>query len=183
MRSERLLFALLSLTASACGPKAEERRQNPEQPADVAGSAPALPNPVGNEDLATEPAPLGEPKGSIDPTSADAAGEVVELYGTLIEQGRWADARKLWSNASAAAEFEHKLRADGTSHVEIGNPRDEEGAAGSIYVMIPAIFYNDTESGQPSRLEAEVLLRRVNDVPGSTEAQRHWHIERIESAR
>jgi len=25
-----------------------------------------------------------------------------------------------------------------------------------------------------------VILRRVNDVPGSTEAQRRWHIERIE---
>ena len=25
-----------------------------------------------------------------------------------------------------------------------------------------------------------MILRRVNDVPGSTEAQRRWHIERIE---
>jgi hypothetical protein len=25
-----------------------------------------------------------------------------------------------------------------------------------------------------------VILRRVNDVPGSTEAQRRWHIERID---
>jgi hypothetical protein len=25
-----------------------------------------------------------------------------------------------------------------------------------------------------------VVLRRVNDVPGSTEAQRRWHIERID---
>jgi hypothetical protein len=26
----------------------------------------------------------------------------------------------------------------------------------------------------------KAILRRVNDVPGSTEAQRHWHIERID---
>jgi hypothetical protein len=25
-----------------------------------------------------------------------------------------------------------------------------------------------------------VILRRVNDVPGSTEPQRRWHIERID---
>jgi hypothetical protein len=28
----------------------------------------------------------------------------------------------------------------------------------------------------------EVVVRRVNDVPGSTEAQRRWHIERIDVA-
>ena len=28
--------------------------------------------------------------------------------------------------------------------------------------------------------EIRIGERRVNDVPGSTEAQRHWHIERIE---
>ena len=27
---------------------------------------------------------------------------------------------------------------------------------------------------------SSVTLRRVNDVPGSTDAQRHWHIERID---
>jgi len=29
-------------------------------------------------------------------------------------------------------------------------------------------------------MPAAVILRRVNDVPGSTERQRRWHIERIE---
>jgi hypothetical protein len=32
----------------------------------------------------------------------------------------------------------------------------------------------------PERVEAKMILRRVNDVPGSTEAQRRWHIERVE---
>jgi hypothetical protein len=36
-------------------------------------------------------------------------------------------------------------------------------------------FYGDTFSR-----DASIILRRVNDVPGSTEAERHWHIERIE---
>jgi hypothetical protein len=27
---------------------------------------------------------------------------------------------------------------------------------------------------------ATITMRRVNDVPGSTEAQRRWHIERFE---
>ena len=35
----------------------------------------------------------------------------------------------------------------------------------------------------PYRKRQWIILRRVNDVPGSTEAQRHWHIERIDSYR
>jgi hypothetical protein len=49
------------------------------------------------------------------------------------------------------------------------------GAAGSIYVTVPVVFYGDK-----FRRAADVILRRVNDVPGSTEAQRRWHIERID---
>ena len=45
---------------------------------------------------------------------------------------------------------------------------------------MPVIFYGDAKDGQPFRRPADVILRRVNDVPGSTEAQRRWHIERIE---
>jgi hypothetical protein len=112
----------------------------------------------------------------------EAAGQVVQRYGALIEQKRWAESRTLWSNADAAKEFERNWRDYSDVHLEIGNPGDMEGAAGSSYVTIPAIFYGDLKSGQPSRLEADVILRRVNEVPGSTEAQRRWHIERIDSA-
>jgi hypothetical protein len=68
-------------------------------------------------------------------------------------------------------------------HLEIGNPDEPEGAAGSIYVTIPAVFYGDGKDRQPFRKSADVILRRVNDVPGSTEEQRRWHIERIDWAK
>jgi len=42
------------------------------------------------------------------------------------------------------------------------------------------VFYGQSKAGKDLRLPAEVTLRRVNDVDGSTEAQRRWHIERIE---
>ena len=42
-------------------------------------------------------------------------------------------------------------------------------------------FYGQAKkNGKDLRLPADVTLRRVNDVDGSTEAQRRWHIERIE---
>ena len=64
--------------------------------------------------------------------------------------------------------------------MEIGKPGDMEGAAGSSYITVPAVFYGKTKAGGSFRRGANVILRRVNDVPGSTEAQRRWHIERVE---
>ena len=40
---------------------------------------------------------------------------------------------------------------------------------------MPVVFYQGTK-----RNPATIMLRRVNDVDGSTQAQRRWHIERIE---
>lgn len=55
--------------------------------------------------------------------------------------------------------------------VELGEPGPAEGAAGSIYIEVPA-----TVAGSPL-LSGAVTLRRVNDVPGSTAEQRRWHVE------
>src|SRR4249919_895603 len=117
---------------------------------------------------------LPEPKGPIDPKSAEAAGQVVQHYGALIEQGRQAQAAKYWSDGDAASAFAKQLQARGLKHLEIGKPGEPEGAAGSIYVTMPVVFYDGDR-----RSAADVALRRVNNVPGSTEAQRRWHIERI----
>lgn len=126
--------------------------------------------------------PLSEPNGPIDPKSAEAAGQVVQSYGALIEQQRWAEANALWGNPQLATKFKADLAQLADVHLEIGNLGDPEGAAGSVYLTMPVIFYGDSKDGQPFRRSADVTLRRVNDVPGSTEAQRRWHIERIDWA-
>jgi hypothetical protein len=101
------------------------------------------------------------------------AAEVVRSYADLLEHQHFTKAAKLWDDESAARTFEEQLSPE--VHVEIGKPGPTEGAAGSIYTTIPVVFFGDTY-----RKSASVILRRVNDVPGSTEAQRRWHIERIE---
>ena len=45
---------------------------------------------------------------------------------------------------------------------------------------MPVVFYGKQSGGAAFRRPADIILRRVNDVPGSTEAQRRWHIEQIE---
>jgi hypothetical protein len=171
------IAALVLLAAAGCQQQAAstfDTGQNEAAPANVAQPAP-ITNEAANVTSPNDRTPLAEPKGAIDPKSVEAAGQVVQHYGALIEQSRFAEAAKYWGDAGAAAAFAKQLQSRGLKHLEIGNLGEPEGAAGSIYVTMPVFFYAGSK-----RSAANVILRRVNDVPGSTEAQRRWHIERIE---
>jgi hypothetical protein len=158
------------LTLAACNQTANQLPSaNAAQPASAESEAP-IPPPGTGPNART---PLAEPKGPIDPKSVEAAGQVVQHYGALIEQKRFDEATKLWGDAQAATAFAKALPP--STHLEIGELGDTEGAAGSIYTTVPVVFYGDT-----FRRRGDIILRRVNDVPGSTAEQRRWHIERIE---
>jgi hypothetical protein len=178
IRSIALWLGTFALTA--CSRAAEEQiPANSEQPSSIAGdeNPPAINPPATGPDART---PLSEPKGPIDSKSIEAAGQVVQSYGALIEQRRFAEAEKLWGDANDARSFGDALKSHPEVHLEIGNLGEPEGAAGSIYVTIPVVFYGQKSTGASFRRRADINLRRVNDVPGSTEEQRRWHIERIE---
>jgi hypothetical protein len=163
---------------SACSPQQQQQADsNQSRPANEAASEITSTPPASRTAEAPAPPkapPLTEPKGPIDPKSAEAAGQVVQHYGALIEQKRFADAAALWGDPKLAADFRRQL-GDRDVHLEIGNLGETEGAAGSIYMTMPVVFY-----GKGFRRPADITLRRVNDVPGSTEQQRRWHIEHIE---
>jgi hypothetical protein len=106
---------------------------------------------------------------------------VLQRFGGLIEQRKFAEARQLWSDGGKAsglseAEFIAAYDKYAEIHSEVGAPGQMEGAAGSAYVEIPFRLYGTLETGKPFNLVGPVTLRRVNDVPGSTEEQRRWHI-------
>ena len=65
-------------------------------------------------------------------------------------------------------------------HAEVLAPGAVEGAAGSSYVEVPVRVYGTLKGGKASSRPGKVVLRRVNDVPGSTAEQRQWHIYRLE---
>jgi hypothetical protein len=182
MGRRAILTATLSLACWACTQPAPEQQatENAHRSAGAGNRAmPPSTEAIGSEAVESRAGPA-ELKRPIDPTSAEAAGQVVQSYGALIEQKRWKEADALWGDAGSAAKFEAELAEAPNVHIEIGNLGELEGAAGSIYVTMPVIFYGDLKDGQPFRRFADVILRRVNDVPGSTEAQRRWHIERID---
>jgi hypothetical protein len=127
--------------------------------------------------------PLEE--GTIDPDSAQGAAQVVQGYYGLLEEKRFEDAQDLWNPTSAVgqqddAHFAARFRGFSEIHANIGGPTEPEGAAGSLYVSVPVQIYGRlAANGKPWYALRQVVLRRVNDVPGSTGEQRRWHIEAI----
>jgi len=140
-------------------------------------AAPAAPGTPGG--LPDDRTPLSEPKGPIDAKSAEAAGQVMQSYGALIEEKRFAAAEKLWRDAAHAKGYSATLRANREVHLQVGKPGNTEGAAGSIYINVPIVLYGVDGKARNFSRSGEATLRRVNDVPGSTAEQRRWHIESI----
>lgn len=180
-----LMAAILAICAG-CGRQVPETVDE-EQPANIAQ--------VGSDKPSTGPRP-GEPGGlpddrniveesPIDPKSGQGAGLVVQHYAALLEQQRWAEALSLWGPAGERigfdpTSFERSFAKYAEIHAEIGAPGPVEGAAGSAFVDIPIRFYGKLKQGDPFSSVGKVTLRRINDVPGSTEEQRRWHIERVD---
>ena len=182
MRTVQAAILAAGLAISACRqePTEQNSARNDQQPVYPAGETAPATESVANH----VPLPKGslpEPKRPIDAKSVEAAGQVVQHYGDLIEQSRFLQAERLWGDINEARSFATALDAKfGELHLQIGDLGDTEGAAGSIYTTVPVVFYGTSEQGRALRMSASVVLRRVNDVPGSTERQRRWHIERIE---
>ncbi|MDF0541109.1 hypothetical protein PX699_02040 [Sphingobium sp. H39-3-25] len=122
---------------------------------------------------------------SIAPGSPQGAAQIVQGYYGLLEEQRFGEARRLWSETlapSTESEADFAARFGGFSeiHANVGAPGMAEGAAGSVFVTVPVQVYARVKpTGQPFYTLRTVTLRRVNDVPGSTTAQRRWHIESI----
>jgi hypothetical protein len=170
-------FALPALFLAAC---------SQQTPQDEVANAPETNLPATNtpapEAPLNPPAP-GEPgglpddrtpvsEGPIDPKSPQGAGQVLQTYFALVEQGKTTEANKLWSDGAEKLDLSKYKEV----HANIGGPGDMEGAAGSSYVDYPVQLYGRLKDGKEFNLRGTMTLRRVNDVPGSTEEQRKWHI-------
>ncbi len=121
--------------------------------------------------------PLAEPKGPIDPKSAEGAGQVVQSYAALIEEGKLAEADKAWRKGIEQGPLAPaRLATVREVHGEVGKPYDQEGAMGSSYIMVPLRLYGVDKDGTKFNFIGPLTLRRINDVDGSSAEQRRWHI-------
>ena len=184
----KVIILAIAVACSSCGGKQSEDANQAARPVEsLPAEAPAAtpdaikPGDVGG--LPDDRTPVSE--GTIDPNSVQGAGQVLQRFGGLLEQRHFAEAYRLWSDGGGAsglteAAFVAAYDKYAEIHSEVGSPGQTEGAAGSIYVDIPFRLYGKAKSGAPFNQVGAVTLRRVNDVPGSTEEQRRWHIYKSE---
>jgi hypothetical protein len=166
---------LLLVAITSCGP-----RHQPQQPAKNADEI-IFPTPVGPSAIANDAAPAGpQPKATLDPKSTQAATKLVQQFADLLNQRKFDQAYMLLGpGAPPRSDFDQRFSAYSGLRVALGTPDDQEGAAGSIYLSVP-LSVSGTLNGKRESHPATAIVRRVNDVPGSTDAERRWHIERID---
>jgi hypothetical protein len=158
--------------------------EQPAPPQNRVAEAPLNPPAPGQPGgLPDDRTPVAE--GPFAETSPQGAASVLERYFALIEQRRYAEAWRLWSDEGRAsgkseADFAADLGRYREYHANIGAPGDAEGAAGSLYVEVPVQVYGRLANGEAFNATGTATLRRVNDVPGSTAEQRRWHIHAVD---
>ncbi len=149
-------------------------------------SPPSFPSSSSSPD---SPSPTSSP---VSPAQSDGGNEalqqeqqeavqVIRDYYRAIARRDYEQAYSAWQDGGAASkqsfdQFKQGFANTASVAVEVGEPGQIEGAAGSLYIEIPVTVTAVTTSGTPQRFRGTYQLRRVNDVPGSTSEQRRWHL-------
>lgn len=136
------------------------------------GQSPNAVAPAAARDDAAEPS-------RAETTDPQAAAELLRSYFALAKAHRRDEARALWVDPGGEAAVAGGLDALGDWRADVGAPGRVEGAAGSLYIDVPARIHGRTVDGVPFDRPARASLRRSNDVPGSSEAERRWRIFEI----
>ena len=199
-----LSVALAALALAGCQKKAaEEPAQKTEGAAEIVteGSTGGVVPPEGENDepqVATktnlvppEPGEVGglpadkSPviEGKIDPESPQGAAQVVQQYGSLLEQGKYGEAYQMWGaggdvQGMTEKQFTDRFAKYSEVHTMVGGPTEPEGAAGSVYVTVPMQIYGRLKEGGTFNLVGPIILKRVNNVPGATTEQLEWHLSK-----
>ena len=152
----RIWLALAALAAlAACAKPAEQT---------------AAPQAVEPSVVAAAPSPVAPPSTARDPA------KVLIAWAKAMSLKQWDSAYLYWEAKGLGTgltpmQFAAKWGQLGNPEFEI-HPGKYEGAAGSSYYTAPVVLID----GQ-RRDKGEVVLRRVNDVPGASPEQLRWHIE------
>ncbi len=182
-----------ALILAACG----DAPQTATEPASAPTGSPVVPV----DYPLVEPIPPGQPGGLPDdrtpiseapftPTSPQGAANQMQIYFALIGEKKFDQAWDLWSGEAAdganasgltKAEFIADMNRYYQYSAQVGAPGSPEGAAGSTFLTVPVQIYGRLKTGEVFHHRGDATLRRVNDVDGSTERQRQWRIDKIET--
>lgn len=159
------LFALVAL--AACG--------SPEQPAAPQASetatAVASPAPIAPPTLT----PLPQPTQDLTVLDSRDCRTVAQAYADALARGDFAFAARVW-NDPVIDDARLKARFAGYKQPTMAiSGIEQEGAAGSSYCTVSGSL-SDAGDKAKAPSTGEIVLKRVNDVPGATPAQLRWTI-------
>jgi hypothetical protein len=183
MRRTDALFLALTLSASAAA-------------CTQADDAAPAPTPAGQETAAVIPPSSTTPADAPPPATAAevsdqaspaGARQVVVDYYVAIDAGDYAKAYALWSDNGAASGQTFQHFSGGYANTQsvravVGDPTDEEGAAGSRYIQVPVQLSALQRDGSERRYDGRFTLRAVM-ADGATQEQRRWHLASAEMQR
>jgi hypothetical protein len=109
--------------------------------------------------------------------SGEAAAAVVRAYYDAVARKDYRSAYRLWSGGRSYTAFVRGYARTKWVKVEPIPPFVTEGGAGSVYCDVRVRVQAQLTDGTRQHFVGRYTLRRVNDVDGSTQAQRRWHIE------
>lgn len=114
-----------------------------------------------------------------EPSTARDPRRVVVDWAGAMRLRDWSTAYRYWGDRGARsgqteAEFAAQWSGVADLRFDIAEGRSE-GAAGSLYYTAPITLIDGAR-----RVEGEIVLRRVNDVPGASAEQLRWHIDRLD---
>jgi hypothetical protein len=106
---------------------------------------------------------------SVSSTEQDAV-QLIRNYFRWINQKKYQGAFDIWekhedgnaANGQSFAKFKNGFGDTASVRVEIGEPGEIEGAAGSNYIEIPVIISAMTKSGQAQKFAGTYTMRSSN---------------------
>ena len=125
----------------------------------------------------------GEPMAGCgpDPKGMEAAANVVKRYYAALNARDYDTAWRQWGNDGppnqSLARFRAGFADTRSTQVTIGHLTPGDAGAGSVYQTIPVKVNAVLADGSHQRFAGSYVVRRVNDIDGSSADQRRWHID------
>ena len=124
---------------------------------------------MGVDGIGSDPS-VGEAIAQSVPSTAQDAVQLIRNYYRWINQKKYAGAFGIWekredgnaANGQNFEKFESGFSDTASVSVEIGEPGEIEGAAGSNYIEIPVVISATTTSGQAQKFVGTYTMRSSN---------------------
>ena len=142
-----------------------------------ADQSPSHPTPASPPSSAVGLAPTPTPQPTQDQATLDSRDcrTVAQAYADAIERHAFDFAARAWNDPVIdAARLKARFAGFTGPRIEIKKV-EEEGAAGSLYCTVTGVLTDTADPNKKTR-SGEIVLKRVNDVPGATPDQLRWTI-------